>query len=626
MRKKLSMLVGVMTLPTLILAIAGWLMTNGNTRIIILALAAGALIISVFLAFTMINDALGSIVKLRKNAAKALSVHPEAMKADELSILFEIVNKASFERERLLSDLSIVDDVVEQYHVMYNEVINWLTDLSKGYINEKPAFDSEKWNDLSHAVEAAGKFVSHLYGEIKNESLKQEDAVKAINAAAEALDAISAGDFTVFINTPVDNGEVYRTLQESVYRVKDTIEQLVNDISDAMNHLALKDLDYKIKGEYSGDFEVIKKSYNDITDGFNSFITDLYLTADRISSDSNQIMKRSGAFSREAGAQAADVQELTETVKLMSEKTRDNMENAKRAEDLSLASKENADRGNTEMRDMMSAMEGIKDASGNISSIIKVIDDIAFQTNLLALNAAVEAARAGEHGKGFSVVAEEVRNLAAKSMDAARQTSQLLEDTVNRVNQGMSIAERTAESLNQIVEAVTEVTAIIARISKSSDEESEYFTQISNGFGTILNESQNSVGMTNANEADANELFGQSETLRNLCAAYKIRNAVSKPKSAASDKAVQIPAPALSKNTAPIAPKPVKRANTPIDFTSAKAKATLSPESKKNAKAALNQVIKLSAVQQKRSKTKDIPVSSADSEPIIISSTDFGKY
>jgi len=208
------------------------------------------------------------------------------------------------------------------------------------------------------------------------------------------------------------------------------------------------------------------------------------------------------------------------------------------------------------------------------------------------------------------VVAEEVRNLAAKSMDAARQTSQLLEDTVNRVNQGMSIAGRTSESLKHIVEAVSEVTDINARVSEASGEESDYYALISDGFARIMAEAKASASMTQANESDAKALSDHSDALRNLFPAYKPGR-----ERAPERKAARETAP-------PVGDARIQR----VDFTAARAKTTLSPESKKAAKAALTQVIKLDAVQERRRKAKVPPAAADFREADILSSADFGKY
>ena len=163
--------------------------------------------------------------------------------------------------------------------------------------------------------------------------------------------------------------------------------------------------------------------------------------ADQIDAGSQQIASASQQLSDGAAQQAASLEQISSSLEQMGAMTTQNAENAKQAADLSEDSQKVATRGQTEMSAMSGAMNEIKKSSAEISKIIKVIDEIAFQTNLLALNAAVEAARAGEAGKGFAVVAEEVRNLAQRSAEAAKNTSSMIEESTQRADTGVSIAE-----------------------------------------------------------------------------------------------------------------------------------------------------------------------------------------
>ena len=130
---------------------------------------------------------------------------------------------------------------------------------------------------------------------------------------------------------------------------------------------------------------------------------------------------------------------MSASIAEIASQTASNAQNAEKANDLTVGTKEKAQLGNEEMQEMLSAMEEINASSANISKIIKVIDEIAFQTNILALNAAVEAARAGQHGKGFAVVAEEVRNLAARSAKAAKETTDMIEGSMAKVETGREL-------------------------------------------------------------------------------------------------------------------------------------------------------------------------------------------
>jgi len=225
-----------------------------------------------------------------------------------------------------------------------------------------------------------------------------------------------------------------------------------------------------------------------------------------------------------ASEQAASVEELNGTVLTINESTARNADSAKDAENFSNHTMVSASKGDDDMKDMLAAMDGIKESSGKITKIIKVIEDIAFQTNLLALNAAVEAARAGEHGKGFAVVAEEVRTLAGRSQVAARETSELIEESSNRVADGTEIAVKTAEALRAIIGDVTKVAEIITGITQSSIEQTGAVGQVTEGLAQITSVVQDNSATSEESAAAAQELSSQADILHNLVAVFKLKN------------------------------------------------------------------------------------------------------
>jgi methyl-accepting chemotaxis protein len=221
---------------------------------------------------------------------------------------------------------------------------------------------------------------------------------------------------------------------------------------------------------------------------------------------SEQVSASSEALARDSSEQAASIEETSSSLEEVNAMTEKNAQNAENAKKLASEARVAAESGAESMKDMITAMEDIKESSDNIANIIKTIDEIAFQTNILALNAAVEAARAGESGAGFAVVADEVRSLAHRSAEAASITAQKIENSVQKSERGVEINQRVAENLQTIVSHTQKMDEIVGQISDASAEQNR-------GVGLIQTSINNMDSVTQRNAAGAEETASSSRVL-----------------------------------------------------------------------------------------------------------------
>jgi methyl-accepting chemotaxis protein len=238
--------------------------------------------------------------------------------------------------------------------------------------------------------------------------------------------------------------------------------------------------------------------------------------AKETSAAANQVSIASQTLAEGATEQAASLEETSASLEEMASVTNRNSESAGKANDLTRQARKAADTGAVDMRDMTTAMQDIKTSSDDIAKIIKTIDEIAFQTNILALNAAVEAARAGEAGAGFAVVAEEVRALAQRAAQAARETAGKIEGAITKTSQGVQISTKVSESLAEIVEKVREVDELVAEVSTASHEQSLGVKQIATAVNQMDQVVQSNAAGAEESASASEELTAQSMTLQQI--------------------------------------------------------------------------------------------------------------
>ena len=313
-------------------------------------------------------------------------------------------------------------------------------------------------------------------------------------------------------------------------KIKDEIGQCINaaahfveslnEVASELEMVANGDLTVKVKT--SSDQDVLGMSLKKMVENLNEMFGEINSASAQVSAGSKQIADGAQSLAQGSTEQAASIQQLSSSITEIAQRTRANAETADKTSKLSNTIKENAEKGSRQMDEMTSAVSEINEASRSISKIIKTIDDIAFQTNILALNAAVEAARAGQHGKGFAVVAEEVRNLASKSAEAAKDTGNMIQNSMDKAELGSRIASETAASLTEIVSGINESGQLITEIAEASEAQSLGISQVNTGIDQVAQVVQQNSATAEESAAASEEMSGQSDALQQLIAQFKL--------------------------------------------------------------------------------------------------------
>ena len=338
-----------------------------------------------------------------------------------------------------------------------------------------------------------------------------------------------AGDFgdIDFNQNELDSIDKYGAQKDEIGRCIGAIAKFVDELNRERDTLEkIADGDLTITPSLLSDRDRVGKSIAKVLDNLNSMFGEIQSSTAQVSTGSKQVADGAQSLAQGATEQAAAIQQLSSSIAEIAERTKENASIADQTAKLSATIKENAEKGSRQMAEMITAVSEINEASRNINKIIKTIDDIAFQTNILALNAAVEAARAGQHGKGFAVVAEEVRNLASKSAEAAKDTGDMIQNSMEKAEFGNRIAGETAVSLKDIVAGINESSQLIAEIASASEQQSLGISQINIGIDQVAQVVQQNSATAEQSAAASQEMSGQSDMLQQLIAQFRLKDGV----------------------------------------------------------------------------------------------------
>ncbi|WP_233234729.1 methyl-accepting chemotaxis protein [Bordetella sp. LUAb4] len=382
--------------------------------------------------------------------------------------LFDDLDKADL--PNFQSHAQMVSDVMEdRFNLALGQFTSWRAK------NNTAAFDEaeQRYQWVLLAVSAGGVIAILLV--LSTYLFLRRRVINPLDDAAHRFDRIAAGDLTEAVDTRSTNeiGRLYAALkrmQESLTRTVSAVRRGVDEINVGSREIAAGNTDLSSRTEQ----------------------------------------------------QAASLEQTAASMEQLASTVKQNADNARQANQLAASASDVAARGGVAVNEVVSTMQGISASSRKISEIVSVIDGIAFQTNILALNAAVEAARAGEQGKGFAVVAGEVRSLAQRSAQAAKEIKGLIEDSVTKVGAGSQQVERAGATMEEIVASVKRVTDIMGEISAASEEQSTGIDQVNRAVSQMDEVTQQNAALVEEAAAAAGSLQEQAQRLAEAVAVFKI--------------------------------------------------------------------------------------------------------
>ena len=339
------------------------------------------------------------------------------------------------------------------------------------------------------------------------------------------VDAAAQGDFSQRGDS-LQFEFVYREMVEGLNALMATADRGTTELQAVLGAVAEGDLTRRIEVQLPGQFGALADNANRTVEQLTRIVGEIRASSDSINAAAGEIAAGNEDLSQRTEQQAASLEETASSMEEFTATVRQTAENARQANQLAMGAADVASQGGEVVGRVVTTMSAINNSSKKVADIISVIDGIAFQTNILALNAAVEAARAGEQGRGFAVVAAEVRSLAQRSANAAKEIKQLISDSTVKVEEGTALVDQAGKTMVEIVASVKRVTDIIADISAASAEQSSGIEQINQAITHMDEGTQQNAALVEEASASARALEQQAEQLVQTVAVFRATPAV----------------------------------------------------------------------------------------------------
>jgi len=371
--------------------------------------------------------------------------------------------------------------------------------------------------NFSYRLEGASAIGSDFRATLISTMKTMEQAIGEIN---QVMNAAASGNFDLRVETP---------LQGDLDQLKLGVNKSISAIADALSEttvmaekMAHGNLTQRITGQYKGRLEELKTALNSSVDNMEKTVSAVLKATDSVAANASEITHGADELAQRTSEQSTSLEETSSSMEEMAATIEHNTDRANEASNLVKTTQQDSADGVEVVSKAVQAMGHIEKSSTKIVPIITLIEGIAFQTNLLALNASVEAARAGEHGRGFAVVAGEVRTLAQRAADAAKDIKVLIDESSNNVKEGRSLVNKTGESLTSISQSITQINDIVANIATATNEQTAAVTQINSAVGQLENVNQQNVALVEESSASSYSLSDQTKALKDQISFFKV--------------------------------------------------------------------------------------------------------
>ncbi|MFK7882132.1 methyl-accepting chemotaxis protein [Roseobacter sp.] len=420
-------------------------------------------------------------------------------------------------------------DTLKNHYDEVAEVATAFEGFHAAIVKQEKA-EQERREQTSREVEQAEQSTRDAKEQAELRSRQEQDAQIArerevVEQISKVVDACAQGDFTKRLSTDDKQGALAQ-LCIGLNKIGEVADSGLTEVRSALEAMSTGDLAHRMDGDYSGIFKDISQTMNATADTLASIIGQIDSSSETINLSTKELASASSNLATRTEKNAASLEETAAATEELSASVKSTADTAGKVSGEVGEMKNQVDESILVVTNTVDAMNGIRNASSEITKITGLIDDIAFQTNLLALNAGVEAARAGEAGKGFAVVATEVRALAARSAEAANSISELIEESARQVEKGGKLVDDAGTSLEKITQTVEGVVRGVADIAMSAKQQAETISEITSSTSELDRATQSNAAMFEETAAASQALETEAQALSEAVSSFHGHNTI----------------------------------------------------------------------------------------------------